>query len=316
MSCYLPLVAWRGPPNASGKRSVVFKRSLGNFGSELSLPCGQCIGCRLERSRQWAMRCLHESSLYDMNCFVTLTYDEVNLPDDGCISVRAVQLFMKRLRKAYPDNRIRFFLCGEYGDNFGRPHYHVLLFNFDFVDKYLWSVKNDNKLYRSESLERVWPYGHALIGDVTFDSAAYVARYVMKKVTGDLADDHYVDKDSGFIRTPEFVTMSRRPGIGRGWFDKYKADAYPSDFLVVNGTKVRPPKFYDGLYELDNPVDYERLKAKRVSNVVHIVPLIDRLAGKSDFVRDCTPDRLVVKEEVKKSRIKSLVRPLEAGNAD
>lgn len=306
MPCYSPLQAWRGSVGPSGKRSVVFvKARAKGFASELSLPCGQCIGCRLERSRQWAMRCVHESELYERNCFLTLTYDDTHLPKNGSVDVRDFQLFMKRLRKAYSSDRIRFFHCGEYGERLGRPHYHACLFNFDFDDKVLWSIRNGNSLYRSDSLDRIWGQGHAVIGDVTFDSAAYVARYIMKKITGNDSEAHYDG------RRPEYITMSRRPGIGRGWYDKYKGDIYPVDFAVVRGVKVRPPKFYDGLYELENAVDFERLKKKRVSRVVHLVPLIDRLAGKSDFVKDCTPDRLKVKEFVKKDKIKSLIRPME-----
>lgn len=315
MPCYSPLQAWRGSLNESGKRSIVFKRSAAKkFGSEISLPCGQCIGCRLERSRQWAMRCVHESELYDRNCFVTLTYDEKHLPKDGSVKVRDFQLFMKKLRKAYPEDRIRFFHCGEYGEKNLRPHYHACLFNFDFDDKVLWSVRNGNRLYVSDSLCHIWGNGLCVIGDVTFDSAAYVARYIMKKVTGDDADKHYQG------RSPEYVTMSRgckkigTGGIGKGWFDKFKSDIYPSDFAVVRGVKVHPPKFYDRLFELECPDQFSVIKERRLSRLKHLTPLIDRLAGKSDFIEDVTPSRLKVKEVVKRSKIKSLVRNWEDSN--
>lgn len=314
MPCYSPLQAWRGGFSASGKRSIVFRRAQAALaGSELALPCGQCIGCRLERSRQWAMRCLHESELYEMNCFITLTYDDAHLPKNGSVDVREFQLFMKRLRKEFGDG-IRFFHCGEYGEKFQRPHYHACLFNFDFADKVFWQERNGNKLYISDDLNRIWGLGHAIIGDVTFESAAYVARYICKKITGDDAKAHYGD------RSPEYVTMSRGSkklgtgGIGKGWYDKYKSDIYPSDFAVIRGSKMRPPKYYDGLYEIDNPRLFAGLKSRRVSRIRHLVPLIDRLAGKSDFVFDSTPDRLRVKEFVKKDKVKSLYRPMEASN--
>lgn len=337
MACYSPLRAWKGGIQASGKRSIVFQRRSADLPNSFDVPCGQCVGCRLERSRQWAMRCLHESSLYMRNCFITLTYDDAHLPKDGSVDVREYQLFMKRLRKAYSDDRIRFFHCGEYGEvcgncglsvkfcmkkgcrqfvaAIGRPHYHACLFNFDFKDKYLWSRKNGFNWYRSPSLEKLWTNGNSIVGGVSFESAGYVARYVMKKVNNEeevidskgkvhkSKDEHYVDKATGVIRNPEYVTMSRRPGIGRGWFDNFKSDVYPWDFVVVNGKKVRPPKFYDALYEVVDPVEFDRVKAKRVR--------IGKLV--SD---DNDSFRLPVKEEVKKSRIKNLIRPLEADYGD
>lgn len=319
MSCFNPLPAWRGSINSkSGKRSIVFNRQSSKvFGSEMSLPCGRCDGCLLDRSLSWALRCVHESELYCRNCFITLTFDDKHLPEDGCIDVRHLQLFLKRLRKRFSDVKFRFFACGEYGSNFGRPHYHMCLFNLDFDDKVLYSIRNENRLYVSQTLTDVWGQGFAVIGDMTFDSAAYVARYVLKKVGGEDAVDHYVDKDSGFIRHREFITMSRGGrgkglgGIGKPWYDKYKGDLFPHGYAVVKGAKVAVPKFYDSLYEHEDPVGFGDLKARRKARIDHLVPLVDRLAGKSDFVRDSTPDRLAVREFCKKSAIKSLVRPLE-----
>lgn len=313
MPCYWPLVAWRGPLNPSGKRSIVFKERDACVPGRLELPCSQCVGCRLERSRQWAMRCLHESSLYEDNCFVTLTFDDDHLPPDGSIQVRDIQLFNKRLRKRFSNSKIRFFACGEYGDKLGRPHYHICYFNFNFPDRYYWKTQNGFALDRSPILEELWTFGHCLVGDVTFDSAAYVARYIMKKVTGDRAVLQYstIDFSTGEIlstRVPEFVRMSRGGrgglgGIGRSWFNRFKSDIYPDDFAVINGKKVRPPKFYDGLYEVSNPNEFSVIKADRVANAkLH--------AG------DNTLERLRIKEQVKLSRIRLLHRPLEAGNVD
>lgn len=244
----------------------------------VTVPCGQCSGCRLERSRQWAIRCFHEASLYNANSFVTLTYSDTFLPEDRSVSVREMQLFMKRLRKRFGP-RIRFFACGEYGELLGRPHYHVCLFNHDFEDRvYLKDNESGDALYTSESLLKIWsdpvsgyPLGHCLIGDVTFQSAAYVARYIMKKITGEAADNHYVYVDplSGDRRilAPEFVTMSRRPGIGKLFLDKYKDDIYPGDFVVVNGKKVKVPRYYDQQYEIAYPDEYAKLKRARKAAV-------------------------------------------------
>lgn len=307
MPCYSPLAAWRGGVGPSGKRQIVFSPpKVQARDCEISLPCGQCVGCRLERSRQWAMRCVHEASLYSRNAFVTLTYSNRFLPKDGSVSVREFQLFMKRLRKAYPEDRIRFFHCGEYGEKLGRPHYHACLFNFDFPDKKIFQVRPEGTLYTSDTLTRLWGKGdkeRQLIGDVTFESAAYVARYIMKKVNGDAADPHYgvVDTATGEIvstRKPEYITMSRRPGIGRGWYDKYKTDVFPSDYLVTRGVKVRPPKFYDAQLEKEDPLLLERLKRARVARALQVAD-------------DNTPERLKVKEEVKLSQVSKLKRSLE-----
>lgn len=195
--------------------------------------------------------------------------------------------------------RDTFFHCGEYGEKLGRPHYHACVFNYDFSDKVHWSMTGaGHRLYRSSTLERLWPMGHALVGDVTFDSAAYVARYVMKKVTGVSAVDHYVNKVSGEVLSPEYVTMSRRPGIGKAWYDQYKSDIYPEGVAVMRGMRMQPPKFYDGLFELDDPVAFKALKCARS----------ERSAAKA-FDNDSF--RLAVKEECKAARVKLLSRSME-----
>lgn len=285
--------------NASGKRSIVFTPADGYTDLPVQIPCGQCVGCRLERSRQWAIRCIHEASLYEDNCFITLTYSPDHLPEGGTLVKAHYQKFMKRLRKMFPGRTIRYFHCGEYGDQNARPHYHACLFNFDFSDKQLWKQRDGIRLYTSPTLEKLWPYGFSTIGDVTFESAAYVARYIMKKVTGKNAASHYqsVDADTGEV-TPiisEYVTMSRRPGIAAKWFEKYSSDVYPSDFIVVNGKKMKPPKFYDTLLERMHEDAYTDIKTARI--------LQSKMHSDNQ-----TPERLHVREQVKLSKIKSLKR--------
>lgn len=305
MPCYSPLVAWRGGSLKSGKREILFKRPKADLASlfQLKLPCGQCIGCRLERSRQWAMRCVHEASLYSDNCFLTLTYADDYLPSGGSLVKRHFQLFMKRLRKFARVPGIRFFHCGEYGDKFGRPHYHAIIFNFDFSDKYLFkSTDRGDKLWRSDSLESLWTFGQSMIGSVSFESAAYVARYVMKKVTGDRADAHYVVPSTGELRLPEYITMSRRPGIGRGWYDKFKFDIFPRDYAIMRGKKMGVPKFYGSVYEREDPEAFAVVKQGRVMRACKV-----DLTGFGE-----TGDaRLRVKEIVKSAEIRSLSRKLE-----
>lgn len=235
---------------------MVFREDLGYPNTKMELACGQCIGCRLDKARMWAVRCLHEASLYKENCFVTLTY--ANPPKDNSLNKRDMQLFLKRLRKAYPDAAIRYFQCGEYGERNGRPHHHLLLFNFNFPDRLLFRRINGNDLYLSKSLSQLWPHGLHSIGEITFDSACYTARYILKKVTGDPATEHYGN------RLPEYTTMSRRPGIGKDWFSLYKEDLYNHDHCVVRHDFIcRPPSYYDRLFDLSYPERFSRLKAKR-----------------------------------------------------
>lgn len=304
MPCYSPLHAYKDKGKDASKTLITFSRPKSWRGEPLDLPCGQCIGCRLERSRQWAVRCMHEASLYKKNSFVTLTYNDEKLPSDNSLHKSHFQDFMKRLRKKYFPNKIRYYHCGEYGEKNGRPHYHALLFNLDFEDKKLHSVNHGNPLFVSNTLDSVWKNGYALIGDVNFDSAAYVARYIMKKVLGKGADSFYGDLER------EYSTMSRRPGIGQGWFDLYRGDVYPHDRLVVNGVITRPPRYYDNLLGKDDPSTLAFLKINREKNGLHFVD--DVLSdGTKIRVNDSCDSRLLIKEVVKKAQISNLKRPLE-----
>jgi len=285
MPCFSPLKGFRAVGGG-----IVFSRSM-SMGLPMTVPCGRCIGCRLERSRQWAVRCMHEASLYEDNCFITLTYSEKYLPPGGSLLKSDFQKFMKRLRRRFSSSSIRFYHCGEYGENTFRPHYHALLFNFDFVDKVLWSERGSFRVYRSAVLEDLWSLGRSEIGSVTFESAAYVARYITKKVTGDNAESHYrvVDSDGVIVdRLPEYSTMSLRPGIGKGWYDKFKSDVYPSDEVIVGGRPSLPPKYYDSLlYKEDSDV----------------AALVKRRRAFRRSLEDETPARLEVREVCTRSRL-------------
>jgi hypothetical protein len=292
MPCYHPLRAWRSERvNANGKRELVFRKEQAfNVLDSIDLPCGKCIGCRLERSRQWAIRCMHEASLYDDNCFLTLTYDNEHLPEDGSLNKKHFQDFMKRFRKKFPDSKIRYFHCGEYGEQLGRPHYHACIFNFDFEDKKLYKIVNDQRLYTSVVLNELWSFGFCIIGSVTFESAAYVARYITKKVTGEKAEEHYKGK------CPEYITMSRRPGIGKGWYDKYHSDTCGNDFIILRGKKVGVPKFYDD--QLSESELKEVKSKRRYESYKHS--------------ENKTLSRLQVRETIKNSKVKLLKRSFES----
>lgn len=301
MTCYHPLHAFKGRSKDADKISIVFKRSDSFRGERLELPCGQCVGCRLERARQWAVRCVHEAQMHEENSFVTLTYDDDHLPLDRSLHLSDFQNFMKRLRKSIAPKRVRFYHCGEYGEEFGRPHYHALLFGYASPDRKFFSERGGHRVFTSDSLSKLWPFGFSVEGDVSFESANYVARYVLKKVTGEKAADHY-----GSLR-PEYTTMSRRPGIGATWFQKYKNDVYPRDRVVVRGVLSRPPRFYDSLLARVDRSTLELMKIKREDDAME-----NRFWEQDGVIIDEQDSfRLPVKEEVKKAEITSLKRPLE-----
>nr|WAE43550.1 MAG: replication initiator protein [Microviridae sp.] len=263
--CYFPMPAQK----VDGK--IVFLEGKNRLAT-LYLPCGRCLGCRMERSRQWAIRCMHEASLHAENCFITLTYSDEHLSGDvASLHYPDFQLFMKRLRDRFRGTSIRFYMCGEYGSLKMRPHFHALLFGFTFPDLVLWQkTKAGEFIYRSQILEELWPFGFSSVGNCTFQSAAYIARYVMKKQSGDRAEKHYarVDEKTGEVITlvPEFNRMSLKPGIGAAWYEKHKHHVQAHDFLIVNGKKVKPPRYYDNKFKLENEFDYDVMKQNRLDN--------------------------------------------------
>jgi len=303
MPCYHPLQGYRARfRNPNGKRPIVFNIKDGYKDMPVTLPCGQCIGCRLEKSRQWAIRCVHEASLYEDNIFLTLTYDEDNLPFGGTLVKKDFQDFIKRLRSRFSNQKIKYFHCGEYGEQFGRPHYHAIIFNLGFQDKELYKKTKTGTLYTAPVLDSLWPFGLATFGAVTFESCAYTARYVLKKVTGENAEKHYqkIDHETGEItqRLPEYVTMSLKPAIGKLFFNKYHTDIFPNDFVIMRGKKMKPPKYYQSLHELTDPDVINQIKLNRIKKSV-------------PHKADATPRRLADREICKKSQIKQLKRTLE-----
>lgn len=259
MPCYGPLTAYRPAPEAPDQR-LIFDKRKSHTGIAIKIPCGKCIGCRLEHSRQWAVRCMHEKRMHTDSSFLTLTYDDAHLPPGGTLVKRDLQLFMKRYRKL-AGNGVRFFACGEYGEKTQRPHYHVLLLSHRISDlRPLRTLARDNQnpLYKSKTLSNLWTAGVHAIGEVTFDSCAYVARYCVKKITGPRAADHYKG------RQPEFLVMSRRPGIGTAYLQKYQTEMYTHDNVIVNGVPTSLPRFYDTKYAGLNDTCESRLAVLKI----------------------------------------------------
>lgn len=274
--------------------SVVF-REIGDVYRSLELPCGQCLFCRLQRARHWAMRCMHEARMHKASSFITLTYAEDRLPENGSLYYPHFQRFMRNLRRRDGVGNVRFYMCGEYGELLSRPHYHACIFGERFDDRVFWDTTGSGeKIYRSALLDSLWPYGFASVGDVTFESAAYIARYCVAKVTGDRAIEHYGKK------VPEFNRMSLKPGIGASWFDKFAGDVYPHDSVIVQGKEVKPPKFYDKLFEAQCPDAFETLKWER------------QQAGMA-CLDDNTPRRLKDKETVAAARLAFYKRTMVHG---
>lgn len=258
---------------------------------------------------------MHEKQFHELSVFLTCTYSDEKLPARGSLDKAHFPAFMKRLRahvwrewrkrnEGGSPPKLAYFHCGEYGESTGRPHYHAILYGVDFSDKRAHSKSHSGTLYKSELLDRLWGHGHCTMGDVTFESAAYVARYVMKKITGPAAKNHYqrIDPESGEIYqlVPEYVTMSLRPGIGKRWFDAFSSDLYPDDFAVVRGKRARVPSYYDVLLKRTQPLLLEAMKLKRAQRALEPANM-----------KNQSRRRLADRETVKRASISTLKRELE-----
>ncbi|AXH75413.1 MAG: replication initiator protein [Microviridae sp.] len=323
MPCYRPLLAFHNAEHGA----VYWHESQRNgLCKQISLPCGQCIGCRLQRAHEWATRCMHEAQLHTENCFITLTYNKEKLQTQSLVH-RDYQLCMKRLRNALgrikyanaiaiseslyetadmglcPIPQLQYYMAGEYGTKTRRPHFHACLFGINFADRQYWQrTSSGSKLYISATLQNIWPHGFSSIGDVNYESAAYIARYIMTKQTGHSASKYYehVDITTGEITNlkPEYNKMSLRKGIGRDWLKLYLGDVYPKGTTVrKGGQQTKAPKFYDKIYQAQEPDKYEAMK-------------MDRETQALEYRSDNTPERLRTKERVKLASINQLLREL------
>lgn len=253
------------------------------------------------RAQDWSLRCVHEAQFHAENAFVTLTYSEESLPADRSVHPEHLRAFMRRLRRSIFPKRVRFFGCGEYGERTWRPHYHVLLFGHEFLsDRVPYRSTPYGRTYTSVTLDELWSHGQCEIGSLTSQSAGYVARYSLKKVTGQLAESHYsrVNLETGelYQLVPEFLAMSKQPGIGYEWFKRYAPDLR-DDFAVVltadgSSRKVNVPKYYDKKFD-ERELALRKAERKRKSRL---------------HKADQTPERLAVRKEVKVAQLKALSR--------
>ncbi|AXH72220.1 MAG: replication initiator protein [Microviridae sp.] len=298
VACFHPLTAWRKQGGG-----ITFTRGDAWSDRPLEIQCGKCRGCRVEKSRQWALRCVHEQQMHDRNSFITLTYNPESMPADGSLNIKHWQLFAKKLRHRI--GPFRFFMCGEYTEK-KRPHYHAAIFGVDFThDREHFRMSKGNPLYRSGSLEAAWGRGYAAVGELTYESAAYVAGYIQKKISPGHDEASRAKFRKAYERTnpdgttylvkPEFVSMSRRPGLGTKWFEEYRTDVYPEDEIIHRGRRFRPPRFYD---EKLSEEELKKMKLERVRKVLL----------KSE---ELTPERLETRERCLEEKLKAKQRNLE-----
>lgn len=290
-------------PEHSAKRSRLVREAI-------NIPCGQCIGCRMRRAREWATRCMLEASYHDSSYFITLTYDQFHVPvneyvdDDGVIQIKStlvksdLQKFWKRLRK---DQDIRYYACGEYGTRTARPHYHAIVFGLKLDDLVEYKHTRAGTLYISPYLEKKWGKGYTVVGEVTRDSCEYVARYCMKKLTGKNANvyDRY-----NFL--PEFSSMSLKPAIGREWFDDHFPEIYPADEIQLkDGVVVTPPRYFDRLMDNIDEELMDKVRGEREEAA--------KLLSRARMVETTLSEKayLEVQERNMKAKMRKLVRPLE-----
>jgi len=241
---------------------------------------------------------IHESSEFEHNQFLTLTYRDENLPGNGDLDPRDLTLFWKKLRQRFPDQKIRYVAAGEYGEDTSRPHFHAIAFGL-FLPDLVRHGKNDRGeiLYRSEVLNKIWGHGNCIVGGVTYQSCGYVAGYMMKDMKSDYADNgeyqHYNHNTGEFTpRRKPFGRYSNRPGIGTNWITKYYKDVFPKD-CVHTREGIRPvPEFYFRKLEKLDPKMYQAVKQKR--EAILLDPRV---------IHDNTKPRLAVRETVKLAKV-------------
>lgn len=282
MPCFHPIKGWIG---RDGKFTTNSKKTWLDKREEVQIPCGQCLGCRLEYSRQWAIRCQHEMYQHKENMFITMTYDDDHLPRKG-VCKKHVQDFIKRLRdhlsrdEAYkkrlqyyhvrdpsfePKTGIRYFGCSEYGSTTFRPHYHFIIFGYLVDDLVLYSQgKTGCKVYLSEKLSKIWSHGNVLVGEsCNFETAAYIARYVVKQFE---QKELLYERNKGLCKN--FILSSRRPAVGLGFFEENKQQLVRLDkVLIREGVRCLPPKYYDKKLKEFDQTAFERNRLKRIEQI-------------------------------------------------
>lgn len=313
MACYNPIRAYRGPINPdTGRNTLLWNKPKPENGVEAKewlIPCGKCIGCRKMQADNWAIRCVHESKMHKENCFVTLTYAPEHVPENKSLDRNAFLSFLKNVKNQNPGKRIRYLYCGEYTKK-GIPHYHALLFGHSFPDQKLLTKRKSHSvsynIYTSEQCTNAWQNkGFITIGEINIHTASYVGKYCFKKSVR----AKYLNG-----KLQPYANMSRRPGIGSTWYEKFKGDVYPSDECrTIDGGCLRPPRYYDEKLRKEDPETYKKIKYKREKAGKSLTPL--KVGSKTILVSDNDSVRLSVKEFCAMAkRPKNQNRQMEAEN--
>jgi len=295
MPCYSPVGCVMGK---SGPEFRPAKRGSGEIYS--ALPCGGCTGCRLDKAQAWKLRCANEALMHKQNCWMTLTYDPEHLPHGGTLVKEHHQKFIRALRDQ--GAKFSYYGCGEYGENLGRPHYHICVFGWEPKEvKLIRHGDEGGMFYTSEEIAKAWGKGIHEVTYLTPAMAGYTARYTGKKVTGKKAEAHYTRllEDGTFVELePEYQFQSTRPGIGKSYYEKYKKEIYRDDFIVLEGTRIKPPAYYDKLLEREDPKLHAKIKTARRDYA-------------ESHQEDETLQRRKTREAVKKAQIGQLKRPMK-----
>jgi len=324
MPCTNPMKAWVSGKTENGKDNYHFTRPQGvAYDSHQLLPCGKCLSCQIDKSKEWATRGFHESQTHTENSFITLTYDEEHLPKHSTLVKKDLTNFIKLLRyyinkgrtKDDPDwIETKYLAAGEYGSkqNSHRPHYHICLFGYEPRDKqFFFSNKWGDSVYTSETISKIWKNkGYITISPLTYRTVAYTARYTVKKIVTKedrQQDDYWIDKETGETnynpvaykkgllmknKIPEFITMSQ--GIGKNWHKKFAKDTH-KDYITVNYGKHKVPRYYDKLMEKEDPQRLQAIKNKRILAAIQ---------------NEKTPQKLKQEATIKRNHVKQLNRNL------
>lgn len=301
MACTNPISAYSRICPATGLKSVDTRKLPGRE-NNLLLPCNKCLSCKLRKAKEWALRCWHESQMHDENSFVTLTYADQHLPAYHDLDHRDFQLFMKRFRKH--NKNVKFYMCGEYGDETHRPHFHVLLFGYYPPDAVYHRTENGFRYYKSQELDSYWKLGFTDTSNVSYKNAGYIARYTLKKQLPKEAIQErytYLDTDEKLqTRKLEYVRMSTGrefgTGIGGAWFKKYAAQTCLNDYVLdPDRHKCPVPRYYLSILKEDSENYFDFLAAKRLAK------------AKADPNND--PSFLPGKAICAKAKLKQLPRP-------
>ena len=279
MPCANPQTCYLHPSGG-----ITFNRRIGYADRPILKPCGWCAFCRRQKARSWTVRCYNESQCHQDNSFITLTYSPEKIPRNGSLAYSHFQSFAKNLRNK--GIKFRFYMCGEYGEQNHRPHYHAILFGVDFTQPalggYPWRIDKGNTFCRSPVLEDCWPYGFSEAGSVHLQTIAYTANYVSKKIIKGKEKNYfdYVCPQTGTTmrRVSELNRMSLKPGIGMPWLEKNWRDVFPADHVIVGERQYPVPKAYTDWLKENHPQVHEEV-------------ILNRRRGADDERKRWTTDR-------------------------